>query len=489
MPRVLAAVVVFLAAAAILVLEIVAARLLAPYVGVTLETYTGIIGTVLAGIAFGSWYGGRLADRVDPRALLGPVLVVGGILAMAAVPIVEGLGEALRGGGPTAVVGLALVAFFAPAAVLSAVQPTVAKLQLQRLEQTGQVIGGLSALATAGALVGTFVTGFVLVARFPTRPIVLGVGLLLVLGGAALWVLLGRRARVATLTLLALAVIPAGAALAVEDGCDIASAYSCVRVVDDPGRDGGRTLLLDTARNSYVDVDDLTHLEFRYARAFSAAIDALAPSGPLRALHIGGGGFTMPRYLAATRPGSTSTVLELDPAVVEIGRRRLALRTGPDLRVRVGDARQTIDDEPRGRYDVVVGDAFSGLTVPWHLTTVEMVRAIRDRLTPEGLYLLNVIDLPPLRFGRAEAATLRDVFDHVALVATPLMARRLDGGNHVFVASAGRSTRRRCRRRSPARAARRSSSRVRRSRPGSTARRPSGTTSRPVDQLLTPYSG
>ena len=425
----------FLAAAAILVLEIVAARLLAPYVGVTLETYTGIIGTVLAGIAFGSWYGGRLADRLDPRALLGPIVVVGGILAMAAVPIVEGLGEPLRGGGPTAVVALALVAFFAPAAVLSAVQPTVAKLQLHRLEHTGEVVGGLSALATAGALVGTFLTGFVLVARVPTRPIVLGVGLALVLGGAALWLLLGRRARVLTGTLLVLALVPASAALAVEDGCQIASAYSCVRVVEDPEREGGRTLLLDTARNSYVDLDDPTHLEFRYARAFAAAIDTLAPAGPLDALHIGGGGFTMPRYLAATRPGSRSVVLELDPAVVEIGRTRLDLETGPDLRVRVGDARQTIDDEPRDGYDVVVGDAFSGLTVPWHLTTVEMLRAIRDRLTPRGLYVLNLIDLPPLRFGRAEAATLGEVFEHVALIATPPMAQGQDGGNHVFVAS------------------------------------------------------
>jgi spermidine synthase len=143
----------------------------------------------------------------------------------------------------------------------------------------------------------------------------------------------------------------------------------------------------------------------------------------------------MPRYLATTRPGTRSTVLELDPALVELGRRRLALETGPDLQVRVGDARQTIRDEPQEAFDVVVGDAFSGLTVPWHLTTVEMVRAIRDRLGPRGLYLLNVIDRPPLAFGRAEAATLREVFPHVALIATPLMARRLDGGNHVFVAS------------------------------------------------------
>ena len=121
MPPLLAAVLVFATSGAILVLEILAGRLLAPYVGVTLETYTGIIGTVLAGISLGTWLGGRAADRTDPRRLLGPLLVVGGALALLVVPAIS-LVSALRpGSGPAAIVLFSAAAFFAPAAVLSAV--------------------------------------------------------------------------------------------------------------------------------------------------------------------------------------------------------------------------------------------------------------------------------------------------------------------------------------------------------------------------------
>jgi MFS family permease len=119
---------VFFTSAAVLVLEILAGRMLAPYVGVTLETYTGIIGTVLAGIALGTWWGGRLADRVDPRRMLGPLLVLGGALAVLAVPAVRLFGSLQLGGGAVGILSLTLVGFFAPAAVLSAVGPTVVKL-------------------------------------------------------------------------------------------------------------------------------------------------------------------------------------------------------------------------------------------------------------------------------------------------------------------------------------------------------------------------
>ena len=127
---------VFVTSAAVLVLEIVAARLLAPYVGVTLETYTAIIGTILAAISLGTWVGGRLADRLDPRMLLGPILILGGALSLGIVPIVRLVGALPLGGGPAAVLLLALLAFFAPAAVLSAVPPTVIKMQLADLAET-----------------------------------------------------------------------------------------------------------------------------------------------------------------------------------------------------------------------------------------------------------------------------------------------------------------------------------------------------------------
>jgi spermidine synthase len=116
---------------------------------------------------------------------------------------------------------------------------------------------------------------------------------------------------------------------------------------------------------------------------------------------------------------------------VQLVRDRLGLRTGPDLRVRVGDARVTLREEPTDSADLVVGDAFGGLAVPWHLTTTEFAQDIRRVLRPQGVYTLNVIDYPPLGLVRAEAATLLETFENVALVA------HAEGGNHVFVASDG----------------------------------------------------
>src|SRR5688500_4816423 len=160
MPTWLAGSVVFFTSGAVLVLEILAGRLLAPYVGVRLETYTSVIGIVLAGISLGTWLGGRLADRVDPRKTLGPLMVGGGALAMLSPAAVHGAGHPSLGTADD-IIGLATVGFFLPAAVLSAVHPTIVKLQLRNLEVTGQVVGRLSAVGTAGALVGCFVAGYV----------------------------------------------------------------------------------------------------------------------------------------------------------------------------------------------------------------------------------------------------------------------------------------------------------------------------------------
>ena len=421
---------VFCTSAAVLVLEILAARLVAPYVGVSLETYTGIIGTVLAGIAVGSAVGGRAADRRDPRGLIGPVLIAGGAASLAVVPTVAALGPTVgaAGGGPFGVVVLAVAAFVLPTALLSAVHPMVAKLRLVSTTTTGAVVGNLSAAATAGALAGTFGTGFVFVATVPTRRVVTVLGLLLVALGVAVSLALRRRPRASAL--LALAVF-AAAIEVVPAACDVETRYSCAEVVTDPERATGRTLVLDSVRNSYVDLADPTYLEFRYARVLAATIDSAFGSRPLDALHVGGGGFTIPRWLAATRPGSRSLVLELDPDVVALAQRELGLALDDRLRVRVGDARVSIRDVGTGQYDVVVGDAFSGLSVPWHLTTVEMVSQIRRVLRPDGVYVMNVIDAGARRLVRAEVATLQEVFEHVALVVPPDAAR----GNHVLVGS------------------------------------------------------
>ena len=436
MPPLAAGALVFFVSAAVLVLEILAGRLLAPYVGVTLETYTGIIGVVLAGISLGTWYGGRLADRMDPRRILGPMLVLGGALALCTIPSIRLVGGTGLGAGPVAIVTLALVGFFAPATVLSAVSPTVVKLQLGDLDQTGRVVGRLSALGTAGAILGTFATGFLLVAALPTRPIVIAVGIVLIAVGLVCWFLLGRRRGPSLVLPLMLAGIGGLLTIVSVSVCEHESAYFCARVVPDPARPSGRTLVLDTLRHSYVDLDDPTYLEFSYAQIMGDVIASIAAEGePLDALHVGGGGFSLPRYIAATRPGSSSVVLELDPTLVQIARDELGLETGPDLRVRVGDARLGLREQPDAAYDLVIGDAFGGQAVPWHLATREFTEGIRRTLRPGGTYAINLIDYPPLGFARAEAATLRAVFDHVAVVAPPQRLDRQEGGNFVLVAS------------------------------------------------------
>ena len=435
----LAGALVFVASGAVLVLEILAGRLLAPYVGVSLETFTGIIGVVLAGIAGGTWIGGRLADRYDPLALLPGSLVLGGAAAIAAVPIIRALGPSADGSNPPTIIFLATVAFFLPSALLSSVTPMVVKLQLRTVDHTGRVVGRLSALGTAGSLVGVFGTGFVLVAQFPTTPVVLALGALLVLAGLGIWACVGqgpalrlgdRRRRAWSPSLAA------GAAALAGDPCDVETAYFCASVRFDPARPSGRVLVLDDLRHAYVDLDDPTYLDFAYTQLLGDVTDAAGPAGePLDAVHVGGGGFTLPRYLEATRPGSDSVVLELDPGVVELAEDELGVRFGPRLRVVTGDARGNLAELPSDSADLVIGDAFGGRAVPWHLATREFARELARVLRPGGIYAQNVIDQPPLRFLGAEVATLRDVFDHVAVIGPPGRFDDTQGGNSIVVAS------------------------------------------------------
>ena len=429
-----AATVVFLAAAAVLVLEILTARLMAPYLGVSLDTYTGIIGTVLAGISAGSWIGGRAADRYSPRLLLGPILILGGFLALISPTLVNLLGPEVEGGGVKAIVGLALCTVFLPALVLSAVTPVVVKLQLTDLQTTGTVVGRLSAFATAGALLGTFGTGFFLVIALPDAahrgghrdPAD---------GARGRWPQAGCDAGSASTTVVWVALLGVGtgaAAVAVTGPCKTESAYFCIRVIDDPPGTSGRLLVLDDVWHSYVDLENPRRLRFSYATVSIAAIDVIAPGdGAISALQIGGGGFTMPRYLEAARPGSKVEVLELDQAVLDTARRDLGLRTGPNLRVDIGDARLLIRKKVPRSYDFILGDAFASRSVPWHLTTREFLTTIRELLHPGGAYVMNLIDSGELRFLKAEAATMLEVFPSVTLFGVPNNYVLVGSGNPV----------------------------------------------------------
>ena len=426
-----AAALLFALSASVLVLEILAARLLAPYVGLSLETYTGIIGVVLAGIATGHAIGGRLADAFPWRSVLGPCVLTGGLLAGATVPVVSMLGAGLGGASILGVVTLAIAGFFLPTAALSAASPIITKAQLNDMSESGRVVGSLSAWSTAGALVGTFLTGFVLVATLPTTRILYLTSIAL----SALGILLTVRGHVTRLAAVVLVVAAGGTAVASEsDLCLEETRYYCVRIRaarDDPQ---ARVLRLDTLSHSYVDLDDRTRLGFRYQRVVSSVIDARHPPGAaLDVLHVGGGGYAFPRFVAATRPGSSNRVLELDEGLLGIASSYLDLTPGA-VSASAGDARTGLAEEPAGAYDVVVADTFGSLDPPWHLATSETAEAVRRVLRPGGVYAVNIVDAGRRRFVRAEVATLQTVFDHVVVIEAP-PARNERPENTVIVAS------------------------------------------------------
>lgn len=199
----------------------------------------------------------------------------------------------------------------------------------------------------------------------------------------------------------------------------------------------GWMLLLDGVPTSYLDLADPTHLEFEYVRWIGHVLDlAAGPGVPLRVVHLGGGACTLPVYVAATRPGSRQLVAEYDAELVALVREQFGIRTGPGLKIRAGDARDVLARCADDSADVVVRDAFAGPATPAHLTSVEFVADVARVLRADGVYCANVTDGPAMRLARAEIATARAVFGHVALVAETPVLRGRRYGNLVVLGSA-----------------------------------------------------
>ncbi|RFA13509.1 spermine synthase [Subtercola boreus] len=203
---------------------------------------------------------------------------------------------------------------------------------------------------------------------------------------------------------------------------------------------GAFTLVVDGTPQSHVALDDPTYLAFEYVRRIGHGIDLVAPEGEaITALHLGGGAFTLPRYVAATRPGSRQQVVELESELVDFVREQLPLPQGAQIRVRHGDAREVLGKLPpglKGTIDFLVVDVFSGARTPAHVTSVEFYTLASALMTSTGILAANVADGAGLAFARSQAATLSAVFAHVALVVDPQVLKSRRFGNVVMFASA-----------------------------------------------------
>jgi predicted membrane-bound spermidine synthase len=414
---------VFLSSALLLVLEIVAGRLAAPYVGVSLYTWTSIIGVILAGLSLGNWLGGLWADRGGNGTSAGLVLLGAGIYCLSSLLMLDQLGITLQQRGISllsASFGFAAALFFIPAALIGVVTPLLTTLALRLDDRAGHVVGRMHALAAVGSILGTFAAGWVLVQWLGSRMVVLVCGLLLVALAVpflrslhrALWVLVG---------LLVLLSSGLGLRSALAGSCDRESSYFCMRVVDQTALapfGEARGLVLDHLLHGINHRQDPALLIAPYVHGIDEL--AYAQFGPaydkgLRWFFAGGGAYSQPRALTALSPESEIVVAELDPEVTLLATESLFLE--PErMDIIHRDARLALQDQPAGSFDVIVGDVFHDVAIPQHLVTREFAAIVRERLTPDGLYLMNVVDsFPDPRLIKAITKTLQTEFAQVDL--------------------------------------------------------------------------
>ncbi|MEU2656863.1 fused MFS/spermidine synthase [Streptomyces sp. NPDC007325] len=213
--------------------------------------------------------------------------------------------------------------------------------------------------------------------------------------------------------------------------------HGTARLMPDVDRERAWLLTVDGAPQSYVDLDAPDHLEFEYARRLGHVVDGAADAGlPLDVLHLGGGALSLPRYVAATRPGSRQDVVEADGGLVALVAEHLPLPEGSGVTVHTADARAWLGTAPADSADLIVGDVFGGSRVPAHLTSLAYARELRRVLRPGGIYAANLADGAPFAFLRGQLATFAAVFPELALIAEPAVLRGRRFGNAILVASA-----------------------------------------------------
>ncbi len=438
-----ASAIVFLASACTMVLELVAGRILAPYIGVSLYTWTSIIGVVLAGIALGNYLGGRLGDKYGSPFLLTCIFFAGGLASLAILPETIILNTKPLPGSfhlMTRSTLYTLLLFFLPTFVLGMVTPVVIKLNLNNVQRTGRTVGTIYAVSTFGAILGTFATGFVLISSLGTRAILWGVAIVLLITGglvSAWWKQIAKWG----LTVFVLVAYVAAFTWRESYAAPVMRESNYYSINISEIQNQGRTvkyLALDALIHSYIDPKDPVFLGYAYEKTFAQMAEYESATRPdFRTLFIGGGGYSFSRYLETEYPSSQVEVAEIDPAVTETVYDYLALPRTTRIKTTNSDARIFLMDRPGNpKFDIVVGDAFNDKSVPYHLTTYEFNEVVKSHMSDDGIYMVNVIDdMAQGRFLVSLMRTLRESFQYVYL-HMPENAQVLYGpGTYVIVAS------------------------------------------------------
>jgi len=427
--------------------EIAAGRVLAPFFGTSLLTWTTVIATVLGGFSLGSALGGFVAER--PRAVaIGNVrsALIATAVLMAVSPTLLGAFHASGARGTWGMIVTVVFVFFPASVAVTLPSPLLAKLAIEaRPGREGSSLGIVMAAGSVGAIFGAILAGFV------TLPLIGSTLTFAACGVAALLCLpflRGAESGNKGITVAATAFV-AFAGFASPPACQFESGLSCL-YVDERGPEV--RLISDgtmqaSERRVPSDADDptvglgLSYTEWLWSRMQRD----LGPAPSV--LFIGGGGYTLPTKLLATRPDATAVAVEIDPLVTEVVQAHMP-RAG-DMIGKTGFDASASDAEASGRlglvhadgrvylnetdqkFDAVVMDAFSSGSVPAHLVTTETFARLRDIV--DGPVYVNLIDKEDGPLARGVNAILRQLFTHVEVVDGAWSDS--DRGNILFVAS------------------------------------------------------
>jgi tetratricopeptide (TPR) repeat protein len=435
---------VFLSSFCIMVLELVAARLIARHLGSSLYTWTAVIGVVLAGITIGNYLGGRIADKFLARKALAVLFALASaacVVTVIANNLVGGWVWLWRFGWPMRVFSHVSLVFLLPSVLLGTISPVVAKMALEQDLPTGRTVGDIYAWGAAGSIAGTFVTGYYLIQAMGTTAIIWTVGGVLLLLAICYWVRLWVLYVWAAIfiALMFLGQVPAGwanetgAGMALREKADPDIIYedesqycyiAVKRISENPDR---RAFMQDKLMHSDIVMDDILDLKYSYERIHAAATHLLSRGmDKLSVLVIGGGGYVFPRYVERIWPSSRIDVVEIDPGVTAAAMQAFGLQRDSKINTFTMDACNYVNqllEEARTvgqavQYDFIYEDALNDYSVPYQLTTKEFNDKIARILTDRGVYMIELIDIYDSGlFVGAFVNTLERTFDYVYVVA------------------------------------------------------------------------
>ncbi len=412
--------ILFITGAAVLIVEVTATRILAPYFGNTIYTFSSIIGVILSALSLGYYSGGWLADRRPSGMWFAAIIFTGGmsvlLLRILALTVLPAWGYKLSiVSGPLI---MSVLLFFMPAFLLGILSPFAVRLQsgLAPGEGIGSISGKVFFWSTVGGISGSLMAGFVLIPRFGVGRIVVAVGITLVLTGLTGMLAAGLRARTGVALILA-------AAAATGTVRWISSVMTKPGVVYE--RDGVYTKLtvydreFNGRRIRYL-LQDRSASGAMFLDSGEAAFDYIkysALAGLFRekvenVLVIGGGTYLLPGLLAESFPGADVDVSEIEPSLFNIGEKFFRVSENPRIRNYIKDGRRFLRDSGK-KYDVIFSDVYFALTIPPHFVTEEFLGMARDMLTANGVFIGNFIGdfsriLPSILLS--EIRTFRSVF-------------------------------------------------------------------------------